>query len=83
MTQEQFIQSEIYKLVRLDFPDLTQLEVVHKVNEISWNFNEDENQIHLEGENYNTVYGWSDKTGICSLEDEDREFDEKFQEGEI
>ena len=28
------------------------------------------------------VMGWSDKNGIYGLFDEDREFDEKFQEGE-
>lgn len=83
MTQDQFIQSEIYKLVRFDYPSLTQLEIVHKVNEISWDFNEDESKIHIEGGGYNIVFGWNDETGFFSLEDEDEEFDEKRQEGEL
>ena len=83
MTQTQFIQSEIYKLVKYQHPEMTQLEVVHLVNQITWDFSEDEKKIHLEGGGYNHVYSWSDTIGIFALEDEDRAFDEKFQEGEI
>ena len=83
MTQTQFIQSEIYKLVKYQHPEMTQLQVVHKVNEITWSLDETEKKIHLEGGGYNHVYSWSDVVGIYCLEDENRDFDEKFQEGEI
>jgi len=83
MTQDQFIQSEVYKLVKFQNPGLTQLQVVQKVTKINYHFSEDGKQILLEGDGYNDVFGWSDKDGIFDLDDGDREFDEKFQEGEI
>ena len=81
MTRDQLIQSEIYKLVKFDHPELTKLQIVHMVNDISWDFSEDDKKIHIEGSGYNHVFGWNDTTGFFNLVDEDRDFDEKFQEG--
>lgn len=67
MTQDQFIQSEIYKLVRFDYPLKKQLEVVEMVNKIDFSFSENGKEILVEGCGYNNVYGWSEEKGVISL----------------
>lgn len=83
MTQKQYLDSEVYKFLRFQFPEKTQLQVLEIFNhEIEYHLNEDGDKILIEGAGLNHVMGWSDKNGIYSLLDEDRDFDEKFQEGE-
>lgn len=83
MTNKQFEQSEVYKFLRSQFPEKTQLEVLEIMNhEIYWSFNQEENEILIEGHGLNHAMGWSESKGIYSLVDEDRDFDEKQQEGE-
>jgi len=87
MTQDQFIKQEIYKLFREEDEAIDAVELARIVDEeISWDFSEDEKKIHIEGHGYNHVYRWSDDKGIlglCNAIDEDAEFDEKYQEGEL
>jgi len=81
MTTKQYEESEVYKFLRNLWSDKTMLEVLTiMINEISWSFNEDENEILIEGHGLNQVMGWSDINGIYCLNDEDRDFDEINQE---
>ena len=83
MNDDQFVLSEIYKVVKFQNLEWTQLQIVHEVNLISWTFNECHDKIALEMTNGNWVFAWDDLKGISALVDEDREFDESFQEGKI
>lgn len=83
MTQTQYIESEVFKFLRFQFPEKKQLEVLEIFNhKIEYSLNEEGNEILIAGAGLNHVMGWSDNNGIYSLIDEDREFDEKFQEAE-
>lgn len=88
MTEKQFIQSELYKLVKFDYPELKQLDWVRMVNTLTWDFSDDGKKIHIfsADSNYNHVYWWSDEKGILGMVGDDggdEEFDRLYQEGEL
>ena len=83
MNDDQFVLSEIYKLVKFQNPEWTQLQIVHETNLVRWTFSEDHSKIALEMTGGNWVFAWDDLKGFSALVDEDREFDESFQEGKI
>lgn len=83
MTVTQQLDSEVYKYLRFVYPEKTMLEVLEIQNhKIDYGFNEDGDKVAISGNGLNVVFGWGDN-GIYSLIDEDRDFDEAFQSGEI
>ncbi len=83
MTQTQFVEQEVKNYIKFLFPELNEEQLDNKFEETDYFFNEEENRIILEIKGLQPIaMGWSDKNGIYGLEDEDRAFDEKFQEGE-
>ena len=82
-----FIQSEIINYLKFLFPELTEKKIDEKFKNTEFSLNEERNRILIEIKDDNKIkgitMGWSDDNGIYGLVDEDREFDEKFQEGEL
>jgi len=83
MTQTQFIEQEVKNYIKFLFPELNEEQLDNKFEETDYFFNEEENRIILKIKGLQPIaMGWSGKNGIYGLEDEDRYFDEKFQEGD-
>lgn len=88
MTQTQFVENEVKAYIKFLFPKVTDKQLEERLQESDYRFNEDQDRIFIDirtnsSTKYETfVMGWSDTNGIYGLNDEDREFDEKFQEGE-
>jgi len=88
MTQTQFVENEVKAYIKFLFPKVTDKQLNERLQESDYRFNEEHNRILIDvridnSTKYETiVMGWSDTDGIYGLEDEDRKFDEKFQEGD-
>lgn len=86
MTQTQFVEQEVKNYLKFLFPELNEEQLDNKFEETDYIFNEEENRIilmvNIDKKYKEIVMGWSDKNGIYGLFDEDRDFDEKFQEGD-
>ena len=83
MTQTQFVEQEVKNYIKFLFPELNEEQLDNKFEETDYFFNEEENRIILEIKGLQPIaMGWSGTNGIYGLEDEDRAFDEKFQEGD-
>jgi len=88
MTQTQFIEQEVKNYIKFLFPKVTEKQLEERFAESDYRFNEDQDRIFIDirtnsSTKYETfVMGWSDKNGIYGLFDEDRDFDEEFQEGD-
>ncbi len=88
MTQTQFVEQEVKNYIKFLFPKVSEKQLDDRFAESDYRFNEEQNRILIDiridnSTKYETiVMGWSDTNGIYGLEDEDRAFDEKFQEGE-
>ena len=88
MTQTQFVEQEVKNYIKFLFPKVTEKQLDERFAESDYRFNEEENRILIgvridNSVKYKTiVMGWSHDNGIYGLVDEDRDFDEKFQEGE-
>lgn len=88
MTQTQFVEQEVKNYIKFLFPKTTEKQLDERFKESDYRFNEEQNRILIDinigsGTKYKTiVMGWSDTNGIYGLVDEDRDFDEKFQEGD-
>jgi len=82
MTQQQFIKQEVYKFVR-EFDNKTSaIELARMIEEgkIEYFFNEEENEILIEGHGIRQTMGWSDEKGIVSLPDEMDDVDNQLKE---
>ena len=88
MTQTQFVENEVKAYIKFLFPEVTDKQLEERLQESDYRFNEDQDIIFIDvrtnsSTKYETlVMGWSDTNGIYGLNDENTEFDEKFQEGE-
>jgi len=88
MTQTQFVENEVKNYIKFLFPKVSEKQLDDRFAESDYRFNEEQNRILIDiridnNTKYETiVMGWSDTNGIYGLVDEDRDFDEKFQEGE-
>ena len=88
MTQTQFVENEVKNYIKFLFPKVSEKQLDDRFAESDYRFNEEQNRILIDiridnNTKYETiVMGWSDTNGIYGLEDEDRKFDEKFQEGD-
>ena len=82
-----FIQSEIINYLEFLYPNLTEKKIDKKFKNTEFSLNEDRNRILIEINDNGVIngitMGWSDDNGIYGLVDEDRDFDLKFQDGEI
>ena len=88
MTQTQFVENEVKAYIKFLSPEVTDKQLEERLQESDYRFNEDQDIIFIDvrtnsSTKYETlVMGWSDTNGIYGLNDENTEFDEKFQEGE-
>ncbi len=83
MNQIDYIKSEVKNYIKFLYPELNETDLNNKVAGSEYHLNEEGNRILIEiqGEKQGIVCGWSDTNGIYGL-DEDRDFDEQYQEGE-
>lgn len=86
MTQTQFVENEVKAYIKFLFPKVTDKQLEERLQESDYRFNEELDKItvdiRIDNKYQSITLGWSDDNGIYGLNDEDREFDEKFQEGE-
>lgn len=86
MTQTQFVENEVKAYIKFLFPKVTDKQLEERLQESDYRFNEEMDKItvdiRIDNKYQSITLGWSDDNGIYGLNDEDREFDEKFQEGE-
>lgn len=59
MSEKQIVERELYILVKYLHPEFSQLQVVQKVNQLSWYINEEEGKMLVEGAGMNQVVGWN------------------------
>ena len=86
MTQTQFVENEVKAYIKFLFPKISDKQLNERLQESDYRFNEEMDKItvdiRIDNKYQSITLGWSDDNGIYGLNDEDREFDEKFQEGE-
>jgi hypothetical protein len=83
MTQTQFVEQEVKNYIKFLFPKVSEKQLDERFKESDYGFNEELDRILIDIRigitKYKTIImGWSDMNGIYGLEDEDRDFDEKF-----
>ena len=85
MTQTQFVENEVKAYIKFLFPKVTDKQLEERLQESDYRFNEEMDKItvdiRIDNKYQSITLGWSDDNGIYGLNDENRQFDEKFQEG--
>lgn len=80
MTQTQFVESEVKNYIEFLFPELNKKDLNEKLNETQYFFSDDRKQILIDTKDFRGIMGWSDFSGMCSLQN-DSIFEEIHQGG--